>query len=64
MTQSRKSQDLTAPDNATDMQRRKFLKTSAAAGALTISGAPFIRNAVGRCRDNHLEDSDLLARRY
>ncbi len=45
MTQSQNSQDLIAPDNATDMQRRRFLKTSAAAGALTISGAPFIGNA-------------------
>ncbi|WP_316367777.1 TRAP transporter substrate-binding protein DctP [Candidatus Thiodiazotropha sp. CDECU1] len=47
MTQNQKSQDQeTAPDNTTDMRRRQFLKTSAAAGALTITGAPFIGNAV------------------
>ncbi|MES9993165.1 MAG: substrate-binding domain-containing protein [Candidatus Thiodiazotropha sp.] len=46
MTQSEKSQGQAIPDSATDIQRRQFLKTSAAAGALTITGAPFIGNAV------------------
>ncbi|MES9944199.1 MAG: substrate-binding domain-containing protein [Candidatus Thiodiazotropha sp.] len=47
MTQNQKSQGQeTAPDTTTDMRRRQFLKTSAAAGALTITGAPFIGNAV------------------
>ncbi|MBT3046483.1 MAG: substrate-binding domain-containing protein [Candidatus Thiodiazotropha sp.] len=46
MTQSEKSQGQAVPDSATDMQRRQFLKSSAAAGALTITGAPFIGNAV------------------
>ncbi|MBT2989214.1 MAG: substrate-binding domain-containing protein [Candidatus Thiodiazotropha sp. (ex Ctena orbiculata)] len=46
MSQSEKSQDRVVPDSATDMQRRQFLKSSAAAGALTITGAPFIGNAV------------------
>ncbi|MEW8429564.1 MAG: twin-arginine translocation signal domain-containing protein, partial [gamma proteobacterium symbiont of Ctena orbiculata] len=35
MTQSEKSQGQAVPDSATDMQRRQFLKSSAAAGALT-----------------------------
>ncbi|MEW8320134.1 MAG: substrate-binding domain-containing protein [Candidatus Thiodiazotropha sp.] len=46
MTQSEKSQGQAVPDSAADMQRRQFLKSSAAAGALTITGAPFIGNAV------------------
>ncbi|MEW8036012.1 MAG: TRAP transporter substrate-binding protein DctP [Candidatus Thiodiazotropha sp.] len=46
MTQSEKSQGQAVPDSATDLQRRQFLKSSAAAGALTITGAPFIGNAV------------------
>ena len=46
MTQSVKSQDDVVPDSPPDLQRRQFLKTSAAAGALTITSAPFIGNAV------------------
>ncbi|MES9838599.1 MAG: substrate-binding domain-containing protein [Candidatus Thiodiazotropha sp.] len=46
MTQSEKSQGQAVPDSAADLQRRQFLKSSAAAGALTITGAPFIGNAV------------------
>ncbi|MEW8467231.1 MAG: TRAP transporter substrate-binding protein DctP [Candidatus Thiodiazotropha sp.] len=46
MTQSEKSQGQAVPDSTADLQRRQFLKSSAAAGALTITGAPFIGNAV------------------
>jgi TRAP-type mannitol/chloroaromatic compound transport system substrate-binding protein len=46
MTQSEKSQGHVVPDSAADLQRRQFLKTTAAAGALTITSAPFIGNAV------------------
>ncbi|MEW8194999.1 MAG: TRAP transporter substrate-binding protein DctP, partial [Candidatus Thiodiazotropha sp.] len=46
MTQKRQGRDFTTPDKTADIQRRQFLKRSAAAGALTIGGAPFIGNAV------------------
>ncbi|MES9824592.1 MAG: TRAP transporter substrate-binding protein DctP [Candidatus Thiodiazotropha endolucinida] len=46
MTQKRQGPEFRTPENTADMQRRQFLKHSAAAGALTISGAPFIGNAV------------------
>ncbi|MEW7995138.1 MAG: TRAP transporter substrate-binding protein DctP [Candidatus Thiodiazotropha endolucinida] len=46
MTQKKRDREFRAPENTADMQRRQFLKRSAAAGALTISGVPFIGNAV------------------
>lgn len=46
MTQKKQGREFRTPENTADMQRRQFLKRSAAAGALTISGAPFIGNAV------------------
>ncbi|MES9896552.1 MAG: TRAP transporter substrate-binding protein DctP [Candidatus Thiodiazotropha endolucinida] len=46
MTQKRQGREFRASENTADMQRRQFLKRSAATGALTISGAPFIGNAV------------------
>lgn len=46
MTQKKQGWEFRTPENTADMQRRQFLKHSAAAGALTISGAPFIGNAV------------------
>ncbi|MEW8078442.1 MAG: TRAP transporter substrate-binding protein DctP [Candidatus Thiodiazotropha endolucinida] len=46
MTQKKQGREFRTPENTADMQRRQFLKRSAAAGTLTISGAPFIGNAV------------------
>ncbi|MCU7806529.1 MAG: substrate-binding domain-containing protein [Candidatus Thiodiazotropha sp. (ex Semelilucina semeliformis)] len=45
MSDDQKKQNPPESDNSPDIHRRHFLKASAAAGALTIAGAPFIGNA-------------------